>query len=570
MIPKLNWELRQPPGSELPADLYPECIPPLVQRLLWQRGISTRLQADLYLYPLLKHLSDPFEIDEMDQAVRRIFQAIDNKEKVCLYGDYDVDGVTSLALLRSILSAYDLEPAYFIPIRSKEGYGLSDAGVKRCLEENKTPDLLITADCGTSSINEVQWLNDQGIDVIILDHHESSLEGRPNATAVINPKLTGHPMSYLCSAGVVFKLMHALLKTRRIADYELKNYLDLVAVATVADIVPLVGENRLLVRYGLKQLFTSCHAGLQMLKEIAGVQSQLNAAHVGFRLGPRINAAGRMDSPLDALELLMAVSREKATTLAKQLDTHNKRRQEQEASIREEAIDMLHQHFTPEKDNVIVLGSRAWHPGVVGIVASQLMRLYHKPTFVISFDENGVGKGSGRSIHGVSLVKAIQACHELLISGGGHDMAAGLVIHENDIDAFREKFDSYVLTHTTEAQRVPMLHIDAQVDFADLTLDLLDSYELLEPFGNSNPQPVFMSSNVHLTESPRRLNGNHIKLFLRQGFVERDAVFFGGGDYILPEPPWDIAFTIDRNVFRGRTSLNISIQAVRKTRPTAS
>lgn len=529
----------------------------------------TRTQTERYLHPLLKHLSNPFEIEEMNLAVQRIFKAIDNKEEVCLYGDYDVDGVTSLALLHSILMAYHLEPDCFIPIRSREGYGLSEAGVTRCLKENKKPDLIITVDCGTSSISEVQWLKEQGIDVIILDHHECSLQGRPDAIAVINPKLSGNPLAYLCSAGVVFKLIHALLKTRRLADYELKDYLDLVAVATVADIVPLVGENRLLVRYGLKQLSTSCHAGLQMLKEVAGVQSSLNAAHVGFRLGPRINAAGRMDSPMDALELLLTPSRENATRLAKQLDMHNKRRQEEEANIREEAIEMLHKHFNPEQDNIIVLGSRSWHPGVVGIVASQLMRLYHKPTFVISIDESGVGKGSGRSIQGVSLVKAIQDCQDHLSSGGGHDMAAGLVIQEDKIDAFRKAFDQYVLENTTEEQRLPLLQIDAEVDFSDLTLDLLESYELLEPFGNSNPQPVFMSTNVHLTESPRRLNGNHIKLFLRQGFVERDAVFFGGGDYILPEPPWDIAFTIDRNVFRGRTSLNISIQAVRKTRTPA-
>ena len=567
MIPKMRWELRPVPPPGIEQGIFPDYIAPLVCQLLWQRGIRDTEQAENFLLPKLKHLSNPFNLAEMDKAVERIFYAIDNEEEICLYGDYDVDGVTSVTLLRSILRAYDTNPRYFIPVRSREGYGLSPSGIARCLKEGKKPKLLITVDCGTSSVEEVRQLNQLGIDVIILDHHEASPLGRPPAIAVVNPKLEGSPLSYLCSAGVVFKLIHALLKERKLPHYELRDYLDLVAVATVADIVPLVAENRLLVRHGLRQLSASRHAGLQMLMEVAGVQSQMNAAHVGFRIGPRLNAAGRMDSPLDALELLTTHSRERASELAHQLDSHNKRRQEEEATIKSEAVAILNENFDPERDDVIVLGSRSWHPGVVGIVASQLMRLYHKPTFVISIDKSGMGKGSGRSIHGVSLVQTIQACKETLLSGGGHDMAAGLVIQEDKIDAFRAAFDAYVKETTTEEQREPLLYIDAEVDFGDLTLELLESYELLEPFGNANPQPIFMCRHVHLTESPRRLTGNHIKLFLRQGFIERDAIFFGGADYILPEPPWDIAFTIDRNVFRGKTSLSISIQAIRGTLP---
>lgn len=356
MIPKMNWELVSPPESQIPTNLYPAEIPPLVQKLLWLRNIRTLEEIDRYLHPKLAHLSDPFEIPQMDKAVERIFQAVDNNEKICIYGDYDVDGVTSVVLLRSILHAYDLDTRHFIPVRSKEGYGLSSAGIKRCLEECccGKPDLLITVDCGTSSLKEVDWLNEQGIEVMILDHHEGSPLGRPNAIALINPKLDSTQWSYLCSAGVVFKLIHALLKTRKLPDYELKNYLDLVAVGTVADIVPLVDENRLLVRHGLKQLNASRHTGLQMLKEIAGVNSDLNASHVGFRIGPRINAAGRMDSPLDALELLLSGNKEEASKLAKQLDLHNKRRQEEEAGIKAEAVQWLQDKFDPDKDTFSV------------------------------------------------------------------------------------------------------------------------------------------------------------------------------------------------------------------------
>ena len=303
--------------------------------------------------------------------------------------------------------------------------------------------------------------------------------------------------------------------------------------------------------------------GIQALNRVTNLNRRPSASHVSFRIGPRLNAAGRMDSPQDALNLLMTRDTARAMELAERLELHNRARQQEEEKIRNEAMEMLSQTFSPSRDSVIVLGSRTWHPGVVGIVASLLMRRYHKPTFVISLDENGIGKGSGRSIPGVSLVQAIHACSDTLISGGGHDMAAGLVIHEDMIDAFRERFDAFVRENVDADKLKPMLSIDAEVTFPELTLDLLDSYELLEPFGNSNPQPVFMSRNVMLTDAPRHLQGNHLRLGLRQGAHECDAMYFNGGSVRLPDPPWDIAFTIDRNVWRGRTTLSISIQDIR-------
>lgn len=569
MTPGFHWTLRPSVKEDDPAlKAFPAALPLLVKQLLLQRGFKGGAETELFLEPRLSHLSDPFLMGEMGAAVERIFRAVDAGETVCIYGDYDVDGVTSVALLRAILMAYDLDPQYFIPVRSREGYGLSEAGMERCLCEcSDKPSLLITVDCGTSSVREVDMLNKRGIDVIILDHHEAGPQGRPDAVAVVNAKIEENsPYTYLCSAGVVFKL-----KVRKLKTFDLKLYLDLVAVATVADIVPLVDENRILVRHGLGRLAHSRHTGLKTLTEIAGIRPSdaashagfLNAAHVGFRIGPRINAAGRMDSPMDALELLLTMDNRRAVQLAQMLDSHNRKRQEEEEAIRTDAVQMLHNSFDPERDNVIVLGSRAWHPGVVGIVASQLMRRYHKPTFVIAFDESGVGKGSGRSIPGVSLVQAIHQCADTLVSGGGHDMAAGLVIEESRMDDFRRAFNRYVSETTTEEQRCPVLNIDMEVSFQALTLDLLDSYEKLEPFGNSNPQPLFMSSDVFPTEPPKRVGTNHLKLFMRQGMVERDAIFFNGAERELPNPPWDIAFTIDRNVYRGRASLSISIQEIR-------
>lgn len=501
---------------------------------------------------------------EMDAAVERIFRAVDHGEHVCIYGDYDVDGVSSVTLLHTILTAYGMRPTCFIPVRTKEGYGLSDDGINHALQKcGCKPALIITVDCGTSSVDEVAYLNSRGIDVIILDHHESSTQGRPPAVAVVNAKLEENsPMTYLCSAGVVFKLAHAMLKRRRLADFDLRNYLDIVAIATVADIVPLVAENRLLTRHGLRIMARGGNIGLQALNEVTGLRNTPNASHVSFRIGPRLNAAGRMDSPSDALELLMTHDVKRAQQLALCLEAHNRARQQEEEKIRAEATSMLECSFSPANDRVIVLGSRTWHPGVVGIVASLLMRRYHKPTFIISLDENGLGKGSGRSIPGVSLVQAIHECADTLVSGGGHEMAAGLVIREEMIDKFREAFDNFVQENTSEEQLKPKLRIDAEVEFRDLTLELLDSYELMEPFGNANPQPVFMSRNVMLSDAPRRLQ-NHLKLSLRQNNYECDAMYFNGGNIPLPDPPWDIAFTIDRNVWRGRTTLSMSIQDIR-------
>lgn len=565
MSTKFSWELRPVNGSVDFGEELNAQLPLLVRKLLAQRGISGRDRALRFLRPRLADLGDPFAMREMDAAVGRIFRAADNGEHVCIYGDYDVDGVSSVTLLYSILKAYGIRTDFFIPVRTREGYGLSDEGMANAIAKcGEKPELIIAVDCGTSSVEEVAWLQQQGIDVVILDHHEASTQGRPPAVAVVNAKLEqDSPFTYLCSAGVVFKLAHAMLKQRRLPDFDLKQHLDVVAIATVADIVPLVGENRLLTRHGLRVMESGGNIGIQALNRVTNLNRRPSASHVSFRIGPRLNAAGRMDNPLDALNLLMTRDSAVAMELAERLEMHNRARQQEEEKIRHEAMEMLSHSFSPSRDSVIVLGSRTWHPGVVGIVASLLMRRYHKPTFVISLDENGIGKGSGRSIPGVSLVQAIHACADTLISGGGHDMAAGLVIHEDMIDAFRERFNRFVQECVDPDKLSPVLNVDAEVTFPELTLDLLDSYELLEPFGNSNPQPVFMSRNVMLTDAPRHLQGNHLRLGLRQGTCECDAMYFNGASVKLPDPPWDIAFTIDRNVWRGRTSLSISIQDIR-------
>ena len=534
-------------------------FPDIVRDLVFQRGI-THEQIESFLHPKLRDLADPFLIPEMQLAVTRILEAVDQNQNVCIYGDYDVDGISSITLLSKILKAYGIEARTFIPRRGTEGYGLSLAALERCMSEGTKPDLLISVDCGTVSIDEIAHLGTQGVDVVVVDHHEPSLLGRPDCCALVNPKC-GSDFTYLCAAGVVFKLGHALLKARP-TDLELKDLLDLTAVATIADIVPLIGENRILVRHGLKRLASSNNPGLHALKEIAGVKGIPTSMDVGFRIGPRINAAGRMDCPEDALATLCTDCKIEAAKLAEKLDLYNRQRQTCEKHIREDAMQQLTKDFDPSNDPVIVIGSRTWHHGVVGIVASRLMRQYYKPTFVIAIDEQGIGKGSGRSIEGISLVEAIRACEDDLIAGGGHAMAAGLSIHEESLDRFRENFASYVMENSTEEDRMPRLLYDAEIDFSQLSLDFLASYELLQPFGNSNPQPVFVSREVELSSSPFKMKNNHLRLNLRQGYDEKSAIFFGGGERELPETPWDIAFTIDRNTFRGNTSLQITIQDI--------
>jgi single-stranded-DNA-specific exonuclease len=429
------------------------------------------------------------------------------------------------------------------------------------MAEGPKPDLLVTVDCGTVSVEETAMLRKQGIDVLIVDHHEPLPDARPDCCALVNPKC-GMDFTYLCAAGVVFKLGHALLKSRP-AELELKELIDLVAVATISDIVPMIGENRVIVRHGLRQLPNTLNPGLRALQDVSGMNGSATSMDVGFRIGPRLNAAGRMDVPEDALATLTTDSLRLARDFAVKLDAYNRERQNYETRIRSEAVGMLACEFDPERDPVIVLGSREWHHGVVGIVASRLMRQYQKPTFIIAIDENGVGKGSGRSVEGVSLVEAIRHCQDDLIAGGGHAMAAGLSVHEDNIDRFRRRFADYVLAKTTREQRRPKLFYDAEIAFDQLSLDFLASYELLQPFGNGNPQPVFISRGVNLSRPPLHMKNHHLRLMLRQGYHEQDAVFFGGGEHPLPDPPWDVAFTIDRNTFRGRTSLQLVVQDVR-------
>jgi len=495
----------------------------------------------------------------MHDVVARIFHAIDHRQRVVLFGDYDVDGVTSLALLSEILRAYGNEPRLFLPLRMEEGYGLSAEGVARCLRQHN-PELLIAIDCGTSSLAEIDSIKRAGIEVIVLDHHEPKSE-LPDCL-LLNPKTTNSGFDYLCSVGLTFKLCHALLKTRRV-DFDLKNTLDLVALGTVADIVPLRGDNRVFVKSGSTMIERSRRPGVAKLIEVAGVKQPVMPDDIGFRLGPRLNAAGRLATAEKALRLLITDSLIEAEELARELDDQNRERQEVEKCILQRAEEELAKDFDSSRDAGIVLGARGWHSGVLGIVASRISKKHHRPTIIVGFDESGAGKGSGRSIEGCSIVRALSECSGALEKFGGHEMAAGVSLREENLPKFREQFLNAVRRQLTDEGLAPRLHLDAEIGLAEINFDLLHWHEMLQPFGNGNPQPIFVSSAVEAVRPPRVVGERHLELRLRQRNCYQRAIFFDGAASALPPAPWDVAFRIHTNIYEGETRIDLHVQALR-------
>lgn len=565
MTSESKWLLAEVPDADRVQALATEFgLSPLAIQLAMQRGFDQSEELAKFLHPRLQDLGDPFDMPGMQATIDRLLQAVDADEEVVLYGDYDVDGVSSTALLTLILSAYGLKVRAFLPQRLSEGYGLSIGGIQKAIEGTQAA-LLIAADCGTNSRDEADWLRERNIDLLVLDHHEPSLEGVADCVSIVNPKL-GEDYHYLCTAGVVFKVAHALLKARPLeGGFDLRQHLDLVALGTVADIVPLVDENRILVRRGLQQLDRTNNQGLIALKTVSGLRPPCDAVDVGFKIGPRLNAAGRVNTAHDALDLLLSTDAKECMDLAKHLDNLNRERQTLEQVARDQAEAQIQSLSAEEKEFALVVAGDDWHPGVVGIVASRLMRKYHLPTFVIACDAKGIGKGSGRSVEGISLVKALDHCRDLLEAGGGHDQAAGLSVRKENLAAFRKKFNAYVGQQGKDDQEflTHKIRLDIEAKLKDIDLPLLDSYELLRPFGKNNPQPVLFTRGVQLKNEPRVLKDKHLKFLFIQDSCTRDAIYFNAAELELPPTPWDIAYTIDRNEYRGRVSVSIMIQAIR-------
>ncbi len=539
-----------------------ECI----ARLLLRKGFHSLEEVENFLRPRLSSLIDPFLLPQMHAAVSRIFAALDSQERIVLFGDYDVDGVTSLALLNEMLRAYGGTPELFLPFRLEEGYGLSRESVERCLEQHR-PQLLIALDCGTSSVTEIADLKKRGVDVIVLDHHEPK-SALPECVAIVNPKIDADsPFHYLCSVGIVFKLCHALLKTRPLTDFDLKSKLDLVALGTVADIVPLRGENRVLVQRGAIEIARTSRIGLRKLMQVAGVRVPILPEDIGYRIGPRLNAAGRLSTAEKSLRLLLTQEESEAAVLAGELDQQNRERQEVEQEIFDAAIERIDGHFDAARDAAIVAGAHGWHPGVLGIVASRIVRKYHRPAIVIGFDENGIGKGSGRSIEGLNLVEALNRCADSLDNFSGHEMAAGLAVHEGNFDLFAKAFRNAARELLSDEALQPCLRLDHELAFTEIDVDFLRWHEMLQPFGNGNPQPLFLAREVEPVAPPRVMNEKHLLFRLRQGDRHRRAVYFNGAPNQLPPAPWDVAFRIRADEYGGETLVAMHIEAVRAAEP---
>ena len=557
------------PGLQENGDAIPWteiCGLPCIAALLRRKGFTCAADVNAFLQPRLRSLGDPFLLPNVAAAVGRICAAIDRGERIVLFGDYDVDGVTSLALLNDMLRAYDAAPELFLPLRMEEGYGLSRESVERCWEQHR-PQLLIAVDCGTSSVAEVEELTRLGTDVIVLDHHEPK-SALPHCVGVVNPKISDDcAFRYLCSVGVVFKLCHALLKTRPLPGFDLKSRLDLVALGTVADIVPLHGENRVLVYHGMRQLDVSQRVGIRRLMEVAGVRAPICTEDIGFRLGPRLNAAGRLATAEKALRLLVTSDETEATELASLLDVQNRERQAVEKRIFAAADEQVARDFDPARDAAIVVGARDWHPGVLGIVASRLVRKYHRPAIVIGFDSSGLGKGSGRSIEGLSLVEALTRCDKWLEKYGGHEMAAGLSIREENFGAFSQALRNAARELLSDEQLQPCINLDHELTLAELNWDLLEWHEALQPFGAGNAQPTFFARAVEPAVEPRVLKDKHLLLRLRQRNYHTRAIFFDGAGETLPKPPWDVAFRVQAEEYEGEKRLQVHVQALRAAGP---
>ncbi len=553
----MNWAFAEP--TEAAAHLARELrLAPAVATILASRGFESPEKAGAFLNPRLSTLSDPFELKGMEPTVNRLLKAIDCGERIVLHGDYDVDGVSSLALLERVLTQLGATVSSFLPMRLDEGYGLTIEGLKRCLAQHK-PQLLVAVDCGTNAFHQVEWLAAQGVDALIIDHHEP--EGDlPKAIGMINPKAFGEEC-YFCSAGLVFKVCHALLKRRPRSDIDLRMFLDLVALGTIADLVPLLEENRIFASKGLARMTQTRWNGLRALQEISAIEGHVKASDVSFRIGPRLNAAGRLGDAAEALRLLLTGDPAEARKLAVKLDNQNRERQTVEQRTVKEALKQVCD-LGMETAHAIVVGGDGWHPGVVGIAASRLSRQFHRPAIVIAFEENGSGRGSGRGIDNICLLDPVKECGHLLERFGGHSMAVGLSVRRENFEEFRKALIAAMGRQTGGSTPETALMIDAFVDLAELTENFVDQHEQLAPFGMGNAQPVFCARGVVPISGPVVMQDKHFRVTVGTGTQRLDAVFFNAPLAELPKPPWDMAFQIERSVWRSEERCQLHIRAL--------
>ena len=564
---KRRWEIQSPNPSLQEIFSRELDISPISAQVLANRGINHLDQAHQFLHPSLSHLHSPFLIKDMEKAVDRIIQAFSRNEPILIYGDYDVDGITSTAIIILFFQALQFPCRYYIPHRIKEGYGLHlDAVTKFAREGVK---LIITVDCGISNIEEVKKAQEMGVDIIIADHHEIPAE-IPPAYAVLNPKQGDCPFPFksLAGVGVVFNLIIALrAKLRERGQWKdgevpnLRKYLDLVAMGTVADLAPLQDENRIFVRFGLEELTNGNRLGTRVLKEACGLKDGIiTSGNIGFRLAPRINAAGRLGEAQRAIDLLVAQELERAEGLARQLSLENSRRQRIEEDILSEIMGWIKEDEGLLQRKSWVFASPSWHPGVIGIVASRLVDQYYRPTILISVDGDR-GKGSGRSIEGFDLYEGVRACTPTLLGFGGHRFAVGLTIESDEIETFKARFEELVAQGCKPSDFIPTIRIDAEIPLRDIGRELIEELCLLAPFGVSNPKPVFCSRELTVVDS-KIVGEDNLKLRLKEDSTY-DAIGFHMGDlHPLESKRVRIAFVPQINEWQGVKNIQLELRDI--------
>ena len=537
--------------------------------LMAQRNISSADEATAFFNPSLDYLHDPFLMKDMNIAVDRISTAVKKNERILVYGDYDVDGTTAVALMYSFLKDQYSNVEYYIPDRYKEGYGVSFQGLDYAYQNNCK--VVITLDCGIKAVEKVKYAHTKGLDVIICDHHYPGDE-IPKALAVLDPKQPScsYPYKELSGCGVGFKLIHAYSRVHGIPFSEISQYLDLVAVSIASDIVPITGENRVMAYFGLKRLNESPRTGLREIIRESEVTKALTIEDVVFKIGPRINAAGRMETGSKAVDLLVSNDTKLATGISKEINNFNIERRSIDRTITTEAMRMIAEDQRTVNSRTTVLYNPTWKKGVIGIVASRLIETYYRPTVILT-ESNGFATGSARSVQGYDLYQAIEACSDLLESFGGHMFAAGLTLKKENIRPFMDKFEHYVNSTITEEQLVPRIFIDAELPFAEINEEFFKIMSQFQPFGPENMSPVFISRNVFDTGSGRMVgsNGEHLKLDLCQesaGKKSFSAIAFNQAnhfEYIKGGNPFDICFSLEMNEFRGIKNLQLNVRDIK-------
>lgn len=539
--------------ADLAREIGAACALPFpVAAALAGRGLVDTAAVKNYLTPKLVQLSDPFGLPGVAAASALIWSAIQEHQSIVVYGDYDVDGVTSTTLMARVLQELGGNVRTFLPHRLDDGYGLGLAAVQRCFEDAK-PQLLITVDCGTGSGAAVRWLQERGVKVVVTDHHECHGELAP-ADALVNPKCTGEgsALAILAGVGVAFKVCHGLLKMAKNNSWfvgekvDLREYLDLVALGTICDVVPLVGENRVLARYGMERMNITRWPGLLALLEVVGIKKEIDSYHLAFQLGPRLNAAGRIGDANRALALLMTNDTNEAAQLAQEMDATNRQRQAVELAMVAEAQAEIKKDFEEGKTAAVVVAKQGWHPGVAGIAAARLANSLYRPVVVIALDNDGRGRGSGRCPDGFNLLDSLSKCSSCLERWGGHSMAAGVEIREENVVLFREKFNEAVASSGC-GSLAPVQLIDGWLNPSDINIPLYQSQQLLRPFGMGNRRPIWALRNSRVVGKPRVMNKGLVRLNLEKDGRSFSALGFGLMPDKFPTGPADVAFELQKS-----------------------